>query len=48
MVKIVYSFFTFLHSKSAGRPERMGHNTCKSMGPVLSLWLRGGGNWSYH
>ena len=25
-------FLIFLSFKNAGRPERMGHNTCKSMG----------------
>ena len=26
--------------RSAGRPERMGHNTCKSMGRVLCVVRR--------
>ena len=29
--------FTFLHLKSAGRPECMGHITCKSMGRVFGV-----------
>ena len=29
--------FTFPHFKSAGRPERMGHKTCKSMGRLLCV-----------
>ena len=33
MVKMIYNMglFTFPHFRSAGRPERMGHNT-------VSLW----------
>ena len=32
--------FTFPHFRSAGRPERMGHNTCKSMEQVLCVVRR--------
>ena len=31
MVKMIYSLFTFPHFGSAWRPEREGHNTCKSI-----------------
>ena len=45
LVKIIYiGLFTFLHIKSIVRPERMGNNTCKSIGRVLymcgeTLWI---------
>ena len=49
MVKMIYSLgprpiyslglFTFLHFGSAGRRQRVGHNTCKSMGRVLCVTL---------
>ena len=39
-MNIVIGLFTFLHLKSAGRPERMGHNTCQSMGRVLCVARR--------
>ena len=40
MVKMLYRVITFPHFRSAGRPERMGHNTCKSMGRVLCVVRR--------
>ena len=40
MVKMIYGLFTFPHSMSAGRPERIGHNTCKSIGRVLCVVRR--------
>ena len=39
-VKCYIGLFTFLHLKRAGRPERMGHNTCKSMGLLLFVERR--------
>ena len=39
-LKNVFILFTFLNLKSAGRPECMGHNTCKSMGWVLCVVRR--------
>ena len=35
IVKMILGLFTFLQFRSAERPERMGHNTCKSMGQVI-------------
>ena len=42
MIKKNIGLSTFFHLKNAGRPKRMDHNTCKSMGGILCVvrhWL---------
>ena len=34
--------YRYFHLKNAGRPKRMGHNTCNSMGAVLCVVRRYG------
>ena len=40
MIKKYTGLYRYFHLKSAGRPKRMGHNTCKSMGSVLCVVRR--------